>query len=81
MIGLGLGAATSAILDSGGNFQDTKAMSFDGATDQVASVNAWRNPLFTGSGVSISLWAKDDAFHNTTKLFVNRMRTLRIIGE
>ena len=37
MIGLGLGAATSAILDSGGNFQDTKAMSFDGATDQVAT--------------------------------------------
>ena len=74
MIGLGLGAATSAILDSGGNFQDTKAMSFDGATDQVATSTPGGITLFTGSGVSISLWAKDDAFHNTTKLFVNQYK-------
>jgi len=72
MIGLGLGATGTSVFETGSNFTDTRAMSFDGATDQVATATAGGITLFAGSGVSISLWAKDDAFHNEVKLFVNQ---------
>ena len=71
MIGLGLGASHSALLEAtapGGAF-DTKAIEFDGASLIIVAAPASVD-IFNGSGGSISFWAKDDPF--TGKTFINK---------
>lgn len=70
MIGLGLGVTHASPLQEATGFADTKAWSFDGVADEINTPVTV--DIFNGSGASISFWAKDDAFHNTTKFFINK---------
>ena len=73
MIGLGLGASHSALIESAapvGVF-DTKAFEFDGVSDILLAPTSV--DIFNGSGGSISFWAKDDPF--TSKTFITKYQS------